>query len=88
MKITKKDKQDFINTYKLWCFLAKTGKNKSDYPKIRELFSLLSLCAFCDYFHNSNDDACGNCPLKIDTPKHFDDYTDCVTHWQPLPEDR
>jgi len=59
-------------------------------PEIGSLDSCDYLCR-CEYnilVLTWITDENGKGKFYFDTPKHFDDYTDCVTHWQPLPEDR
>jgi hypothetical protein len=51
-------KPDFINTYKCWVWMAKTGRNKEDWPKYNKIQHLFVSCAFCHY---SN---CTDCPLN------------------------
>lgn len=79
--LTENDKQILLDTYNMWCHLAKYGcMLKSDYPLYgREIIFLNSACGYCHIFRE-----CLICPLSEKSTKFA--YPCCCSgfyaHWR------
>jgi len=71
MKLNRQQKELLKETYVMWNWLAKTGKYKEDYHRIKYFINVEANCGFCHIWKGEN------CPLCFDYDCEFSFHMCC-----------